>query len=91
LRYAQSSSARHVLRHDRRIAGHVLAHVARKCASVEIIAAAGAEADRQSDILAAIEVGDALGSGRFNEHSRRERAPAHQRHAGLPGHPDFLP
>jgi hypothetical protein len=47
LRDSQAPGARHVLRHDLRVAGDVLADVASQRSGVEVVAAAGAEADRQ--------------------------------------------
>ena len=47
IRRLEAAGARHVLRDDRRIARNVLAHMLREHASVEIVAAAGREADDQ--------------------------------------------
>ena len=49
IRRAQRAGARHVLRHDGRLAGDVLAHVAGEMAGVEVVAAADREADQQVD------------------------------------------
>ena len=56
----QAAGALHVLRHDVRIAGNVLAHVAREHARIEVVAAADAVADIEIDGLALVEVGHAL-------------------------------
>ena len=56
----QARGARHVLDDDVRIAGDVLAHVAGERARVQVVAAAGGEADADGDGLAAIEVGDGI-------------------------------
>ena len=54
----ERARARHVLHHDRRIARDMPAEMAGEDAGVGVIAAAGAIADDQVEVLAAIEVGD---------------------------------
>ena len=52
-----AARARHVLRDDRRLAWNVAAHVARQCARIDVVAAAGRRPDEEIDILAGEEVG----------------------------------
>ena len=56
LRGLHRAGARHVLHHHGRIAGDVLADVTAEQARIEVVAAAGGEADQDGDGLAAIEV-----------------------------------
>ena len=60
----------HVARHDRRVAGNVLADVARDHAAVEVVGAAGREADIHADGLAFVELGD-----RLRVRARRQETP----------------
>ena len=53
-----AARARHVLHHDRRVAGNVFAHVAAERAAVVVVAAAGSAADKDVDGLAAVELLD---------------------------------
>ena len=46
------AGARHVLRHDGRMAGDVLADMARDRRRIEVVAAADREADQEGDSLA---------------------------------------
>src|SRR5262249_56909414 len=57
---AETASAFHVLRHDGRIAGNMVAEPTRDQARVKIITATDAVADVKIDRFAAIEIGDAL-------------------------------
>src|SRR5262249_61179264 len=54
------------------IAGNVAGKVGREYACIEIVAAAGREADIEADGLAAIEVGNGLRLGRGVHNQRRE-------------------
>src|SRR5262249_15541894 len=56
VRELQRTRAWHVLHHDRRVAGNVLRKMPRQDAGVGVVAAAGAVADDQVDVLAAVEV-----------------------------------
>jgi len=52
VRGLEAAGAGHVLRHDGRLSGNVLAEMARDQAAVEIVAAAGGVTDRDGDGLA---------------------------------------
>src|SRR5437016_5870642 len=52
IRGLEAAGARHVLRDDGRLAGNVLAEMARDQPAVEVVAAAGGIADRDRDDLA---------------------------------------
>ena len=56
------AGARHVLRHDRRLAGNVVGEMARDDARIGVEPAADAGRDDEFDVLAPVEVG--LGGGR---------------------------
>ena len=56
----QAAGPRHVLRHHRRVAGNVLAHVTRKRARPGVVAAAGTETDDHGHLFAFVEIGDRL-------------------------------
>jgi hypothetical protein len=56
--------ARHVLGHDRRIAGNELHHVARGEAGIDIVTAARAGRDDEPHLLALVEIGDRFGGKR---------------------------
>ena len=73
-----AAGARHVARHERRIAGNETAHVARQKPRAEIVVVAGRGADDQADLLALVEIGDGVGArGQAGgERQCRERAQA---------------
>ncbi len=73
VREAQAAGARHVLGHDERIAGDVLAHVAGEHARVEIVPAARRHADEHADLVVRVEVGDRIGHGGLANARRSER------------------
>ena len=52
----ERARARHVLRHDLRIAGNMAAEIARQRAAIEVVAAAGGKADQHVDGFAGIEI-----------------------------------
>ena len=54
--HADAASAGHQLRHDRRIAGQILAEMAREDAGADVDAAAGGASDQNLDLLATIEL-----------------------------------
>ena len=58
---------------DVRIAGDVAADVARDQPRIDVVAAAGAVADDQGDLLALVEIGDAVGGGAVDRASRDRR------------------
>src|SRR5690606_16510845 len=60
----QAAAARHVLRHDLRLARYVIAEVTREQSSVSIVPTAYAIADQELNRLALVEIGNRLGSGR---------------------------
>ncbi len=70
----QTAGAFHVLRHQRRIAGDMRAHVAADHARIEVVGAAGRVADIEVDIAVLVEVLDAL-----REHDRGRRNDRNQR------------
>src|SRR5262249_36915839 len=73
-RRPETSGAAHILRHDGRPPGNILAHMARYLAGVEIIPAAHAVADHQAHALSAVEILHALGGGRMcQDTQQRER------------------
>ena len=55
-----AAGARHVLRHDRRVAGNVAADVPRDLARIGVVAAAGRRADHDGDLLAPVEFLDGI-------------------------------
>ena len=59
-RHQIAAGSRHVLRHDGRIAGHVLAEETRHQPRISVIAAAGRRADDDGDRLAPIELRDRI-------------------------------
>src|SRR5262249_12699106 len=59
----EPAAARHVDRHDRRIARDVAAHVTAEHARVDVVIAARRGTDVDTDLLAAIEVLDRVGGG----------------------------
>ena len=59
-RHQIAAGSRHVLRHDGRIAGHVLAEETRHQPPISVIAAAGRRADDDRDRLAPIELRDRI-------------------------------
>ena len=59
---AQASGARHVLHDHGWLAGNVPAEMARKQPPIDVVAAAGAVADDQLDLLALVEFGDRIGA-----------------------------
>ena len=61
----QRAGARHVLRHQSRIAGDVLAHVARQRAGIDVVAAARRETDQHLDGAALVEVLHRIGGHRL--------------------------
>ena len=75
----QRAGARHVLRHDGRIAGDVLADVAGEMPRVEVVAAADREADHEVDGLALVELLDASGRGGQGGERTKARAAGRQR------------
>src|SRR5206468_11454769 len=81
-------AAEHGLDHDLRIAGNVARERRREHAGIEVVAAAGREADIEADGFAAIEVGDRLGSGRGRHEQHSGRGDAYRqpsdRHRGSP-------
>jgi hypothetical protein len=86
IRRAQAAGAGHVLRHDGRIAGDVLAHVAGEMAGVEVVAAADGKADRQIDGLALVELLDALGADGQGGQSDEGEGGGQQAHFKLQTH-----
>ena len=77
---AQAAGARHVLHHDAGIAGNVAADMAREQTREAVIAAAGAVADDQVDLPAAVEI--------FNVVLRqRDRWRRHEQQGGDPHTP----
>jgi hypothetical protein len=73
LRRALAAGARHVLRNDGGIARDMLAHEARKQTRIDVVTAAGAEADRHLDAAAFVEFLDALCTGRNGRCDHRQR------------------
>ena len=81
VRGLERARARHVLHHDGRIAGDVLADMAGENAGIGVVAAAGAVADDQVDGLAAVEVGDrVLRAGRWRQRPSRTRTKTGRRY-----------
>ncbi len=71
---AQTAGARHVLHDHVWIAGNVPAEMSGEQPSIDVIAAAGAVADDQLDLLALVELGDRIGARiRERKHERRRR------------------
>jgi hypothetical protein len=60
----EAASRGHVLHDDGRIACNVLAHVPRHQARLGVVAAAGARANDEADLLAGVELRDRLRAGR---------------------------
>ena len=77
---SEAAAARHVARHHRRIAGNVLADMARHRAGVEIVGAGGRIADDHRNRLAAVERFNGLGAtdARREYDDRSEQAPTHR-------------
>ena len=68
-----AAGTRHVLRHDRRVAGNEPAEELRGEAAIDVVAAAGAVADDQPELLALVEIRDRIGAGgQWQEHKGRE-------------------
>jgi hypothetical protein len=67
----EAAGSRHVLRNEPWIARDVAAHMARERPRIDVIAAAGAEADHHLDGLAGVEIG--LGRGRWRCRQSRQR------------------
>ena len=83
VRHFKRSGARHVLRHQRRIAGYVLAHVACQRARIDVVAAASRKSDQNLNRLALIEIGDCIGrlcrhGGKTDERRQTQRGPGPQ-------------
>src|SRR5262249_60603968 len=76
VRGAHAAGAIHVLHHHDWIARYVAADMPADDARVEVVAAAGAEADDKVDGAAAIEIGDALGWSGFGprQECRRQQS-----------------
>jgi hypothetical protein len=75
----QAARSRHVLDHEGRIARKILAHVPGERLGIEARAAAGAEADRNLDLPALVEVGDrVLRAAVERETQQRERSERHE-------------
>ena len=74
--HLQPAGAGHVLRHDARIAGDVLADVASHQPRLDVVLAAGADPDQHVDRLAAVEVRHRIGlcRRRRNDQCQRQRA-----------------
>src|SRR5262249_10236448 len=70
----EAAGARHVLRDELGVAGDMAAHMARERARIEVVAAAGAEADEERNRLAGIEVG--FGRRRRYRQSKAGRKPS---------------
>jgi hypothetical protein len=58
-----AAASPHVLRHDRGIAGNVPAQMLGDGARIDVVAAPHRGADHQPQLLAAVEVGHAVGAG----------------------------
>jgi hypothetical protein len=80
-----AGGARHVARHDGRLARDVLAHVAGDEARVGIVAAPGRVADHEADRLALVELLDRLRAGRAGEKQRRAAGQKTGRNNGAAG------
>ena len=72
VRGAQAAGPRHVLHHDRGVAGNVAAEISRDQPRAEIVAAAGTIADDHIDGPAAIKIGDRLRTDRAGEEESRQ-------------------
>ena len=75
---ALAARAGHVLRDDRRISGDMLAKEFGGEAGVEIVSAADAVADDQSDLLACVEIRHRIGAGlawKRNAQDRKQESP----------------
>ena len=78
-RAAAMPAPSHVLRHHGRVAGDVLADVAREHARVEVVGAADAVADVEIDGLALVEVGRRSGRGPLDAAANRKAAASRPR------------
>src|SRR4029077_150343 len=67
----EAAGSRHVLWNEPWIAGDVAAHVARERPYIDVMAAAGAEADQHLDGLAGVEIGLGRGNRRGPQHRQR--------------------
>jgi len=68
--HLQAAGADHVLRHERRLARNVAAHMARHEACDGVVFAAGADPDQHRNGLAAIEIGHRIGSRAQRQEAR---------------------
>src|SRR5437763_15948716 len=78
VRKSQASRAFHVLRHDHRIAGKLLSHVASEEPGIDIVAAAHAVADVELDHLAFVELALRLGERRGDDADQETNGELHQ-------------